>query len=724
MRPRWRLAGLARDWTPRCPAPVAAPVAPWQPETARSQPVETYTPASPVRENVEGWQFARADSHTIGWFDLDRYLEIRARLREEGSEYGASPASSPAPPSPEEDFIRRLAAALQPPLSALCAPHGVLDWPAPLLPYQREGIGALLSRRELLLADDMGLGKTIQAIAALRILCYQQQIESALVVCPASLVRQWRRELGRWAAELKVVLIAGSPAERGSLWRVPAHVKLVSYETLRADVMDLRDSPVLRQEWGVVVLDEASRIKNRDTGIAIACKRLPRQRRWALTGTPMENQWEDVISLLEFLLGDPGKRVGGLSTLSAVRAQLQRLQLRRKKEDVLRDLPAKQVNELVVELPPSQRAAYDRAEQEGILHLKEAGATVTITHVLELITHLKQLCNVEPVTGESAKLADIAQRLRTLTSEGHRALLFSQFTDDTFGIAHAAACLKEFRPLQFTGSMSAGRKAEVVARFVADARHKALLLSLRAGGVGLNLQAASYVFHLDRWWNPAIEEQADSRAHRMGQPYPVTVYRYICADTIEERIDRTLKEKRQMFQDLVDDVSLDIALLLNEQEIFGLFGLASPPRAEKGRRPAGAEQVPFTRMSGREFEEWVAGRLQQEGFQVELTPASRDGGVDLIASRADALQIETRLFIQCKNHREPVGVGAIRELRGVVPDRSAGVTPVVVCPGGFTAEATAFAADNGVCLWGTEELRQLERQASQRPSRQSDPPSS
>jgi SNF2 family DNA or RNA helicase len=128
-----------------------------------------------------------------------------------------------------------------------------------------------------------------------------------------------------------------------------------------------------------------------------------------------------------------------------------------------------------------------------------------------------------------------------------------------------------------------------VARFVEDARHKALLLSLRAGGVGLNLQAASYVFHLDRWWNPAIEEQADSRAHRMGQPFPVTVYRYICADTIEERIDRTLKAKRQLFHDLVEDVSLDIAVLLNEQEIFGLFGLAAPPRAEKGRRPSGAE---------------------------------------------------------------------------------------------------------------------------------------
>ncbi|HLK57677.1 MAG TPA: C-terminal helicase domain-containing protein, partial [Chthonomonadaceae bacterium] len=131
-------------------------------------------------------------------------------------------------------------------------------------------------------------------------------------------------------------------------------------------------------------------------------------------------------------------------------------------------------------------------------------------------------------------------------------------------------------PLQYTGSLSSPQKADVVKRFMEDPRHKALLLSLRAGGVGLNLQAASYVFHLDRWWNPAIEEQADSRAHRMGQPYPVTVYRYTCAGTIEERIDRTLQAKRQLFDDLVDDVSLDLRATLTEAELFGLFGLDRP----------------------------------------------------------------------------------------------------------------------------------------------------
>jgi superfamily II DNA or RNA helicase len=706
--PRWNLGGLVPAWEPDCPAPSSLPIGDFTLDAAHSAPTGTFQPAIPTHEEIEGWSLREPTGYPIGWFDLAA-LERALRTQNEG-EGEETVAPDRKPLSEADHFIRRLAAALQPPIAALCAPHGVLDWPAPLLGYQREGIAALLSRRALLLADDMGLGKSVQTIAALRILAFQQQIETALLVCPASLLTQWKRELARWARELKVVTVAGGPAERGGLWRVPAHVKLVSYETLRADVLDLQDSPVLRTKWDVVVLDEASRIKNRETGITLACKRLPRERRWALTGTPLENSLEDVVSLLEFLTGEPGECSGPTQTTSQIRRQLRDLQLRRRKDEVLTDLPPKQVNELSLELPPAQRAAYDQAEQEGRIRLTEAGTAVTVTHVLELISRLKQLCNVDPASGESAKLADIRQRLTTLTEEGHRALVFSQFTDDTFGLGRAAAYLKEFHPLQYTGSLSSNQKSALVERFVSDARHKALLVSLRAGGVGLNLQAASYVFHLDRWWNPALEDQAESRAHRMGQRYPVTVFRYICANTIEERIDKKLKEKRRMFADIVDDVSLDIATVLNEKELFGLFGL-TPPRAV-GPRAASAHATRFELMSGVEFEAWVGERLSKMRFQVEQTPASRDGGIDLIASRRDALQIETRLLIQCKNHQEPVGIAVIRELRGVVPDRAAGATPVVACPGGFTAEATAFASEAGVHLWGPDELRQLESQAA------------
>jgi len=505
-------------------------------------------------------------SHDIGWFEACD----SPRSKPSGFTTGGTAGGEPWRP---DDILLRLAIVLQAPPRLFTDDGGPLRWPAPLPPYQCEGIEALLNRREVLLADDMGLGKTVQAAAALRILCFRERIKSALVVCPASLVHQWRSELRRWAPELTVVPVSGVPAERARMWRLPGHIYLVGYETLRGDVMDLRDSPVLRKRWDVVLLDEASRIKNRESGISQACKRIPCERRWALTGTPLENSTDDLISLLDFLLGDPAGKVRP-PHYAGVRATLRTLQLRRKKGDVLPDLPPLRINELTLELGARQREAYDRAEREGILQLRRFGPALTITHVLELISRLKQICNAEPLTGESAKLEDISARLATLVAEGHRALVFSQFTDDTFGVEMIARSLRAFHPLTFTGAMSARQRTDAVRVFRADERHKALILSLRAGGVGLNLQSVSYVFHLDRWWNPAIEDQAESRAHRMGQPYPVTAFRYVCANTIEERIEAILRDKRQIFKELVDDVTLDLKSTLTAEEMFGLFGLS------------------------------------------------------------------------------------------------------------------------------------------------------
>ena len=663
---------------------------------------------SPVSVDVNERIAGQAVSFTIGSFDLSAFGgAFDAPLPLGASDY-SSDSSSLKNGMPHNDLLMRLAAVLQPPLAAFVTLNGVLEWPAPLLNYQRDGIAALLARPELLLADDMGLGKTIQAIAALRILFFRREVSNALVVCPASLMRQWQRELKKWAPELIVVALAAQAGERGGLWRIPAHIRLISYETLRIDVMEVRDSPAVRQAWDVVVLDEASRIKNRESGIAMACKKLPRKRRWALTGTPLENRTDDVLSIFEFLIGNPGERARLPVTDSGIKHQLKMLQLRRKKEDVLPDLPPRTVIELPIELPASQRISYDLAEQDGVVNLTKTGAALNVTHVLELISRLKQLCNFDPVSGESGKLADISQRLQTLVSEGHRALIFSQFTDNMFGVGRIVETLKEFAPLAYTGAMSSNRKNEIVDTFTADSRHKALVLSLRAGGVGLNLQAASYVFHLDRWWNPAIEEQADSRAHRMGQQYPVTVFRYVCADTIEERIQAKLTEKRRLFADIVDDVTLDIGAALSEAELFGLFGLAAPRTAAKSEGDFPAD---FAALSGEDFENWLAENLRGIGFEVHTTPQTRDGGIDLIAVRADSLNIETRLLIQCKNAREPAGVAVVRELRGVTSGASSGSVAVVASPAGFSADAREFAEHNGVRLWGRDELRELRRQA-------------
>lgn len=487
-----------------------------------------------------------------------------------------SPHHEPDPEvSAERTLLRRLRTVLQPPSRLLWEPGGILDWRAPLLPYQQVGLAALVHRQELLLADDMGLGKTIQAIGALRVLFAQGAIDRALIACPAALTRQWAREIRLWAPELQATVVAGPPQDRAALWRMPAHIKLVGYETLRADTLELRDSPVLRRPWGVILLDEASRIKNRETGLARACKKVQGGRRWALTGTPLENRLEDVQSILEFLDGGGRRRDWGRP---AVLERLREVQLRRRKAEVLPELPPRRVIELDLELNPRQRAAYDEAEQTGVVRLRAKGQELRVTHVLELITRLKQLCNRDPVSGESAKMDDLCARIDTLVAQGHRALVFSQFTDRDFGTGVISDALRRFQALEYTGALSPRQRSGIVDLFTRDERHKVLALSLRAGGVGLNLQSASYVFHLDRWWNPAIEEQADSRAHRMGQPLPVHVFRYICIDTIEERIDAILQTKRQLFREVVDDVSLDLAQMLTEEELFGLFGLV-PGRA-------------------------------------------------------------------------------------------------------------------------------------------------
>jgi SNF2 family DNA or RNA helicase len=445
-----------------------------------------------------------------------------------------------------------------------------------LFPYQVDAVLTLLARDAILLADDTGLGKTIEAIAALRLLALQRRMQAALVVVPAGVLRQWRRELNAWAPELRVSTIQGPAAERAWQWQAPAHVYLVSYDTLREDGADNVDRPPRQRTWDVVALDEAQRIKNRDTDISRICKRLRRRRAWALTATPLENNLDDLASILEFVMpatqDAPRRLFAGPEVIERQRA----VQLRRRKAEVLPQLPPKLISTIPLQLGPRQRAAYERAEREGVYALRARGADVRIQNVLELIARLKQLCNADPVSGHSTKLADLSERLATLVVEGHRALVFTQFTDPTFGARAIAAHLTRFHPLLYTGDMDLAQRDSVIRAFRDDASHSVLVLSLRAGGVGLNLQDASYVFHFDRWWNPSVERQAEDRSHRLGQTYPVNVYVYTCEQTIEERIEVVLRRKQRLFQDIVDDVTLDLETVFTNAELFGLFGLPSP----------------------------------------------------------------------------------------------------------------------------------------------------
>ncbi len=490
---------------------------------------------------------------------------------------GSQGASDPNRQTFGATLARRLAYVLQPPVELLLSHEGPVEWPGTLFDYQLDGVRALLSRDALLLADDMGLGKTIQAIAALRLLVLRREAEAALLVIPAGLVGQWRRAIHEWAPELRVSTVRGPAADRAWQWAAPAHVYLTSYDTLREDSTENPQAPPQRRVWDVVILDEAQRIKNRDAEISRKCKRLPRKRAWVLTGTPLENGVDDLASILEFVspLG-PGQLPTRLTMGPGLLEIHRNVQLRRRKADVLAQLPPKTHIHVLLSLSGAQLASYERAEREGIVQLRERGESVRVENVLELITRLKQICNFCPSTGESAKLDELSERLGTLQAEGHRALVFSQFTEQTFGVRAIATRLGAYRPLVYAGDQPLRERAEVIAAFREDSSHTALLLSLRAGGQGLNLQQASYVFHFDRWWNPAVERQAEDRSHRLGQAFPVHVYTYTCEGTIEERIDEILRRKQGLFDELIDQVSIDLRAALTGEELFGLFGLAPP----------------------------------------------------------------------------------------------------------------------------------------------------
>lgn len=519
--------------------------------------------------STEGWRFPAPPADTTGASqDVVAAPQPPPALQPDKGRNPRPPVKL-RPPRDNAVFTERLLYLLQPPLDTLFAGR---QMPVPFAPYpyQLEGIAFLMPRHSALLADEMGLGKTAQTILALRLLFHAGLVRRALLVCPKPLVHNWSRELRMWAADVPFEVIGGEAPARRACWFVSnCPLKLVNYELLTRDA-DLATDPRVR--FDVVVLDEAQRIKNRDAKTAQVVRALHRDRSWALTGTPVENRAEDLVNLFAFL---DEHRIPP-DTPPKLLPQLTRdCILRRTKDDVLSDLPPKTVRDTFLELTAAQRAAYELAEKEGVIHLNRLGDTITVQHVFELVMRLKQICNFDPLTGESAKLEQLQADLAEVADSGRKAIIFSQWVEPLEFLARALAPL---RPLQFHGRVPQRDRASILERFRDDPSCHVILMSYGTGSVGLNLQFANYVFLFDRWWNPAIEDQAINRAHRIGQRGPVFVTRFITQGTIEGRIAAVLERKRQLFHEMLADNGPPAPLGMTEDEIFGLFDIPTRPR--------------------------------------------------------------------------------------------------------------------------------------------------
>jgi SNF2 family DNA or RNA helicase len=515
----------------------------------------------------------------------------------------------------------RLHYLLQPSLETLLN-EGAMTFPCRPYQYQFEGMAFLYPRHAAILADEMGLGKTMQAITAIRLLLHRLEVRRVLLICPKPLVTNWQREFSRWAPELPVVVIEGDQAKRAWQWRLPdVPVRIANYEILLRDRELFENaSPLplgegrtkssprplgegsgvragLSREQGnsthpnplraptegwsaegtgapvnfdLVLLDESQRIKNRTSTTSQIVRSIPRKRSWALTGTPVENSTDDLVGIFEFLA--PGFLSPEMKPRKMGRTISDYI-LRRTKDHVLTDLPPKIVHDEQLDLTPEQRESYKLAEDDGVLRLTELGVSATIRHVFELILRLKQICNFDPATGTSTKLERLEADLEEIAQSGRKAIVFSQWVGT---IEKLKGHLARFGPLEYHGRIPTNRRDGIIERFRSDDSKHVLLMTYGAGGVGLNLQMANYVFLFDRWWNPAVEDQAINRAHRIGIDGPVYVTRFLTLDTIEERIERILQEKRDLFDTIFSDAAAHQKLGLTQDELFGLFRIKCP----------------------------------------------------------------------------------------------------------------------------------------------------
>ncbi len=472
--------------------------------------------------------------------------------------------------SPEAAALRKRVAEFSG-IPATALPAGVQ---AELRPYQQSGFNFLchLTRHRIggILADDMGLGKTLQTLAWLTwSKSFHKESKPALVICPASVLHNWRREANRFTPELKV-LVLESGAERHNLRKqIPEHDLIVTnYALLRRDLEALQ-----RFSFRAVILDEAQFIKNPDAQISISVKQLKAMQHLALTGTPLENRLLDLWSIVDFVqpgyLGTQQKfrekyEMRGENAQDEQRiarrrlsAKMRPLMLRRLKREVARDLPERIEQRRDCDLGEPQRKLYlaelRRSREQVMDAVTKRGVKASTIHVLAALTRLRQICCHPELVGSDAnsgKTDTLFELLEPLLAENQKVLLFSQFVQ-MLRILEKECAARQIPTHMLTGETK--DRQEVTQAFQNDANAGVFLLSLRAAGTGLNLTNASNVVLYDPWWNPAVEAQAIDRSHRIGQTQTVNAYRLIAPGTVEEKIWDLQQRKAQTIADVLGE---------------------------------------------------------------------------------------------------------------------------------------------------------------------------
>lgn len=457
-----------------------------------------------------------------------------------------------------------------------------------LTPYQQRGSGWLLSLYEArmggILADEMGLGKTVQIIAALSAAKRRDGTQKSVIVTPTSLTYHWLAEFKRFDDSMVVRVITGPREDRRRAIEAikqeeDVDVILTSYPLLRRDIDYIKDIPLR-----FAVLDEAQSVKNAQSQGAVAAKELDAQVRIALTGTPMENHTGELWSIFDFIL--PGylgtqasflRRYGGGEHAEELRERIRPFLMRRLKDEVLADLPKKHEQCLYAAMTPEQTAVYDSLMQTLRHHVGQALADGSLPRarmqVLSILLKLRQVCChpklfLDNYEGTSGKLELLVQTVHTAIASKRRILIFSQFVG-MLQMIRKRLSREGVQCLYLDGSTKPEQRQELCDRFNGG-EGKVFLISLKAGGTGLNLTGADLVIHYDPWWNPATEDQATDRAHRIGQTRDVDVIRMIAQGTIEEKVTDLSKRKRAIFDRVVLAGETELSSL-TEEDIRALF---------------------------------------------------------------------------------------------------------------------------------------------------------